>query len=118
MADLLNDLNKTMSAEEKKRVDQKAAELRAKKIFDPFAGENEEFEIETIAEFRKKTCGLAPKDIHLDGWVFQEVDFSSVPLDDFSQYDVRGASFWGCTVLLRWECVVGVCVCGWVCIVG
>eukprot|EP01094_Clydonella_sp_ATCC50884_P025259 TRINITY_DN6579_c0_g1_i1.p1 TRINITY_DN6579_c0_g1~~TRINITY_DN6579_c0_g1_i1.p1 ORF type:complete len:430 (+),score=89.80 TRINITY_DN6579_c0_g1_i1:75-1364(+) len=64
-----------------------------------FAGENEHNEIETFHEFetRLRDLGLShPSQVKLAGWVFQAVDFTRASVEDFRQYDVSDAYFWGC----------------------
>jgi len=51
-----------------------------------FKGSNEENEIETLDEFLTKVDGNEPASLDLSGWVFQAVDFSSLPAEQFLQY--------------------------------
>jgi len=54
-------------------------------------------EVNSIKEFSKAICKENPSCVCLDRWVFHEVDFSSIPLDEWEQYSLRGALFLGCT---------------------
>lgn len=68
-----------------------------------FAGSNEEYEIETLREFDEKieeTLAIvgSRENIVFGGWIFQQVDFTPVPEEEFNEYNFAGASFWGCTL--------------------
>lgn len=64
-----------------------------------FEGANHGTEIETIEEFLRKIKKniSTPHKIHLSGWVFQQVDFTTLDRVVFESMDVSGAEFWGCT---------------------
>ena len=68
----------------------------SKKLKSAFHGSNEEYEIETLGEFQCMVHGKDPSSLKLDGWVFQEVDFSPLEPDYLNQINFTGASFWGC----------------------
>jgi predicted Rossmann-fold nucleotide-binding protein len=65
-------------------------------FWDPFAGQNASDEIETLEEFLERVKDKDPKTLSLQGWNFQEVDFSSMDLQVFNSYNWHGAVFWGC----------------------
>eukprot|EP01127_Copromyxa_protea_P003213 TRINITY_DN13065_c0_g1_i1.p1 TRINITY_DN13065_c0_g1~~TRINITY_DN13065_c0_g1_i1.p1 ORF type:complete len:393 (+),score=84.05 TRINITY_DN13065_c0_g1_i1:1179-2357(+) len=64
--------------------------------FYPFAGCNPASEIESYEEFLQQTQGKEPSSLKFDGWVFQSVDLSLVPVSDWEQYDLKGALFMSC----------------------
>jgi hypothetical protein len=60
-------------------------------------------QIETLREFRSAVAkwarkGVQAHDIDFSDWTMQQVDFSSMPQDEWESYDFKGASFWGCTL--------------------
>ena len=55
-------------------------------------------EVESYDEFLLLTKSKLPNEVHLKGWIFQAVDFSLEKAERFSQYDVSGAWFFGCTL--------------------
>ncbi len=63
-----------------------------------FFGSNESTEIETLDEFLCRVDGCDPTQVSLQGWVFQEVDFSALSPEEFSKYNFAKASLWGCTL--------------------
>lgn len=63
-----------------------------------FKGSNEENEIETLDEFLTKVDGNEPASLDLSGWVFQAVDFSTLPAEQFLQFNFSRASLWGCVL--------------------
>lgn len=72
----------------------------------PVFGINEEFEIETFEEFNKLIKGKDLSQISLKGysnkttynrWIFQEVDFSLYPLQEWKRIPLEGGLFLGCT---------------------
>eukprot|EP01125_Pyxidicula_operculata_P005781 TRINITY_DN2017_c2_g1_i4.p2 TRINITY_DN2017_c2_g1~~TRINITY_DN2017_c2_g1_i4.p2 ORF type:complete len:359 (-),score=82.08 TRINITY_DN2017_c2_g1_i4:92-1168(-) len=65
-------------------------------LYDPFKGNNEEFEIEDIDEFHSKLVGKDIETLSMSKWVFQAVDFSHEPIDMFRRYNIKGAWFLGC----------------------
>lgn len=65
---------------------------------DRFAGNNGEYEIETLDEFLKISQGVPPEQLNGKDYVFQEVDFSSMPAEVFRKYNFAGSNFWGCTL--------------------
>ena len=69
---------------------------KTREYVDPFKGMNEMFEIETMDEL-KNLLAKHGTNVSMKDWVFQAVDLSSIPLNDFQNFDVRGAQFWGCT---------------------
>lgn len=66
-------------------------------MFDRFAGNNDEYEIETLEEFQRVVGERKPDELVLKDWVFQEVDFSPMNVDEFKAFNWAGAHFWGCT---------------------
>jgi hypothetical protein len=66
-------------------------------VYDRFAGNNDEHEIETLDEFYELVAGKDPKSVDLTDYVFQSLDFSSMKLEEFMKYNWTNANFWGCT---------------------
>lgn len=61
--------------------------------FDPFKGSNGPQEIEDLSEFREASSSNLTS---WDGFVFQEVDFSSLDAESLLGLNLKGASFLGC----------------------
>ncbi len=54
-----------------------------------FHNSHEEFEIETLDEFHDLIAGKDIEKLSLKNWVFQEVDFSSEPLEQWKKVMVE-----------------------------
>eukprot|EP00611_Tribonema_gayanum_P026002 TRINITY_DN6079_c0_g1_i1.p1 TRINITY_DN6079_c0_g1~~TRINITY_DN6079_c0_g1_i1.p1 ORF type:complete len:537 (-),score=134.76 TRINITY_DN6079_c0_g1_i1:253-1755(-) len=73
-------------------------------LLQTFAGSNGAHEIETLREFHKQVDrelrenGNKRSSIDFSTWVFQQVDFTRVPAEEWAEYNFKGASFWGCTL--------------------
>lgn len=65
-----------------------------------FKGSNEENEIETLDEFLTKVDGNEPASLDLSGWVFQAVDFSTLPAEQFLQYPLLHILFYFISLFL------------------
>ncbi len=64
--------------------------------FDPLDCANEHFEVESLNEFLTSFHGSLKNVSSLDGFVFSEVDFSSLDAADFLALPFSGASFYAC----------------------
>lgn len=72
----------------------------ARAHFDPFAGSNQRGVFEDFKEFETEvmtSCGGWDYLLSMDGWIFQEVNFSgNMSKESFLSLPMEGASFWGC----------------------
>lgn len=72
----------------------------ARAHFDPFSGSNQKGVFEDIGEVETevlKRFGGWSHVTTMDGWVFQEVDFSHMDVALLLSVPMHGAMFWGCT---------------------
>jgi len=70
--------------------------LSAAVINDRFAGNNGEYEIETLDEFLELANKMELAEVGKHPFVFQEVDFSPLTADQFNSYHFKDCQFWGC----------------------